>query len=114
MLLTTDALPVLRLADDQVARLTHAAHTRLQARDGILWVTQDGELDDRILEPGQSWTVPSDADVVVSAFRGAATLALHAPGGDEPSASIAVLHLDDGRRLARWFSRLAVPLGDVL
>jgi hypothetical protein len=113
MLLTT-AIPGLRLADDQVARLTRAAGTRLESQEGLLWITQDGELDDRILEPGQSWTVPSQADVVVSAFRGDATLVLRAAGGGTPCASIAVQQNDDGRRLQRWFSRLAVPLGDVL
>jgi len=112
MLLTT-SVPDFRLADDQVARLRRASGTRLEARAGHLWITQDGELDDRVLEAGDSWTVPSDADVVVSAFRGDAWLALRGPDGSAPCASM-TLDSDDGGRVGRWLSRLGVPLGDVL
>ncbi len=90
MLLTTHTpLPGLRLADDQVARLSRAAGTRIEAQDGLLWVTQDGELDDTVLAPGESWTVTTQADVVVSAFRGAATMMLRSPAGGRLAASLA-------------------------
>jgi hypothetical protein len=113
MLLTTH-LPELRLADGQVARLQRAAGTRLEARDGHLWITLDGDLDDRVLDAGDAWTVPNAGDVIVSAFRGDAILVLRTPDGRTPCASVTLTNDDDGGRIGRWLSRFGVPLGDVL
>lgn len=108
------SLPGLRLLDDQVARLRRASGTRLQSLGGCLWVTQNGSLDDRVLGPGEHWTVPDDAEVIVSAFRGDATLGLRGPDGRAPCASMTLVNGDDGGRVGRWLSRVGGPLGELL
>lgn len=112
MLITTP-LPGLRLESDQVARLRWARGVRIEAREGHLWVTHDGRPDDRLLQAGEAWEVPDDADVLVSAFRGDALMHVHAPSGRRASASLTV-RADEGGGVGRWLARLGVPLGDVL
>ena len=89
----------LHLASGQVARLAGAAGTVVESRRGLVWITQDGDLDDRVLEAGQSWTVPGSTDVVVSALRGEATVTLRPEAGDARTAGEAA-----PRRLRQWFT----------
>lgn len=57
-------------------RLQSARGTRVRSLAGTLWVTVDGEHEDHVLERGESWTVDSDAAVLVSPLQGTATVGL--------------------------------------
>ncbi len=57
-------------------RLASARGTRVRSLAGTLWVTIDGDLDDHMLEPGQSLVIDSDQPVLVSPLNGTATVGL--------------------------------------
>lgn len=57
-------------------RLASARGTRVRSLAGTLWVTIDGDLDDRVLERGESLLIDSDAPVLVSPLGGTATVGL--------------------------------------
>lgn len=50
-------------------------HT-LRCDSGELWITLDGQASDLILLGGETCVIPTDAEVVISAFR-ASTLSVH-------------------------------------
>ena len=47
----------------------HAARTDVTVKRGSVWVTQDGNLKDYVLEAGQSPRIAGDETVIVSALR---------------------------------------------
>ena len=49
--------------------LKHAAHTAVSVKRGSVWVTQDGNREDYILEAGQRLRIDGDETVIVSALR---------------------------------------------
>jgi hypothetical protein len=57
-------------------RLVAARGTRVRSLAGTLWVTIDGDLEDRVLEHGESLLIDSDAPVLVSPLGGTATVGL--------------------------------------
>jgi hypothetical protein len=64
-------LPVtaeLSLPRQQVLRLTHAEGARLCPTSGTVWITQDGDPRDWILDPGECLVVEGAAPVMVQAF----------------------------------------------
>jgi hypothetical protein len=80
MLLTTGQAR-LDLADDQVARLRDACDTRLEVVDGFVWLTIEGDREDVVLAPGDSYVVDTADVVTVSALRGAAAVEVHDHAG---------------------------------
>jgi len=80
MLLTAQRAE-LNLADDEVARLTDACDSRLEVTQGFVWVTVDGDRNDVVLGPGESFLIDSRDVVTVSAIRGAAALRIRADVG---------------------------------
>jgi len=80
MLLTAQRAE-LNLADDEVARLTDACDSRLEVTQGYVWMTIDGDRNDVVLGPGESFLVDSRDVVTVSALRGAASLKVRANVG---------------------------------
>jgi len=69
----------LLLQRGQVSRLPGARATHLSSAAGTLWVTIDHDPRDIVLEPGQGFTVPSNALVTISALSGPAVLDLRPP-----------------------------------
>ena len=61
--------PQLALDRGQVLTLDDAAGTRIQARIGTVWVTEEGSVKDHILGPGEAITVAHDGRTVVQAMR---------------------------------------------
>ena len=49
--------------------LKRAAHTAVTVKRGSVWVTQDGNREDYVLEAGQSLRITGDETVIVSALR---------------------------------------------
>jgi|KBSMisStaDraftv2_1062788.scaffolds.fasta_scaffold649433_2 hypothetical protein len=76
MLLTTGQAR-LELADDEVARLRDACDSRLEVVDGFVWLTVEGDREDVVLAPGDSYVVDTSDQVIVSALRGAAAIEVH-------------------------------------
>lgn len=58
----------LLLHKGQTLELGTAARSVITGIAGAIWLTRDGDLNDRILKPGQSLTVDSEAHVLISAF----------------------------------------------
>jgi len=80
MLLTTGQAR-LELADDEVARLRDACDSRLDVVDGFVWLTVEGDRQDVVLAPGDSYVVDTTDVVTVSALRGAAAIEVHDHAG---------------------------------
>lgn len=80
MLLATQRAQ-LNLADDEVARLQDACDSRLEVTQGHVWVTVDGDHNDVVIGPGESFLIDSKDVVIVSAIRGAAALRVRANVG---------------------------------
>jgi len=74
MLLQTHEASV-ALEDRQVLSLIDAEGMELTATRGKLWVTQDGDPTDRILEAGDSLVVLRGGRTLVTAIAGTAALA---------------------------------------
>lgn len=79
------ASPLLALAPGQVVALDDARGTRIRARYGAVWVTEEGSLADHIVQPGQTFVVGRDGRTVVQAMQ-PAWVALR-PANDEPGAA---------------------------
>ena len=61
--------PVLALEAGQVVTLDDAAGTRIEARSGTVWVTEEGDRDDHIVSPGQTLVVTHDGRTLVQALQ---------------------------------------------
>jgi len=58
----------LSLNKGQTLELGAVARSVITGVRGAVWLTRDGELGDRVLEPGQSVTVKRDAHLLLSAL----------------------------------------------
>jgi len=85
--------PTLALPRDGLIALRDAAGTRVTTLKGALWITQDHEAGDVILEEGQSFTVGRRGLTLVMALTPASLRLL------EPRATFAA-------RVAGWFAQL--------
>ena len=63
------ASPLLALEPGQVVTLRHARGTRIRARYGAIWVTEEGSVDDHIVRPGETHIVGRDGRTVVQAMQ---------------------------------------------
>jgi hypothetical protein len=61
--------PVLALEPGQVVTLDDAAGTRISARSGTVWVTEEGNTEDHIVTPGQSLVVARGGRTLVQALQ---------------------------------------------
>lgn len=68
------------LAERELLALDRVGGQVLACRSGELWITLDGCREDIILGPGQSWQVPGDAPLVVSALKPSVLVAAHPRG----------------------------------
>ncbi|MEP7058464.1 MAG: DUF2917 domain-containing protein [Caldimonas sp.] len=57
------------LAKDQLIRLPRAEGVRIASRRGSVWITQDGDLRDVVLQPGESLVLGRDTPAIVQAFE---------------------------------------------
>lgn len=58
----------LHLRGAQLLRIESAAGWTIRALSGSVWITQDGDVRDVVLDAGQSFIPDRDGDVVVSPF----------------------------------------------
>lgn len=58
----------LSLHKGQTLELGAMARGVITGLAGAVWLTRDGDLNDRVLQPGQSLTVARDDHVLISAF----------------------------------------------
>ena len=66
------------LAPGQLLNLEHAAGTRIASRDGSVWITQDGDLRDIVLDAGEAFELDRDSPVIVQAI-GTALVTIEEP-----------------------------------
>jgi hypothetical protein len=69
------------LPQGQAALLDDARGARVHCRGGSVWVTQEGDRRDVVLEPGDSLVIERDGMAVVSALRDASVEVQAAPAG---------------------------------
>src|SRR4030095_6232281 len=60
--------PGIVLRKNQVLALDEAQGARLYSEDGIVWVTQDGDIRDIVLKPGESVVLDRDTQTLVQGF----------------------------------------------
>jgi len=61
-----------RLARGQVVGLKGLSGSRVLCTEGVLWLTTEDDLDDHILEAGQSFTANRPGKLVMSSLDGGA------------------------------------------
>lgn len=83
-----------------VALLTRARGVRVTAQRGTAWLTIDGVREDVVLDPGDTYRIDSDRDVVISAIVGPVEVALHAPAPAAESTLASRLRERFGRLLS--------------
>jgi hypothetical protein len=67
------------LSHDKLQLITdYKPGTVILCHRGVLWVTQSGDLEDYVLEPGREFTSDQPGDVLIQAIRDAA-LSIRAP-----------------------------------
>ena len=83
--------PVLSLECGEVITLDDAEGVRIQARKGVVWVTEDGEPKDHIVQPGETLVVNHAGRTVVQALAPAWLSLKPAPiaANDEPGPAYA-------------------------
>jgi hypothetical protein len=64
----TPETPFFRLETGQVLSLDDAWGTRIRARVGTVWVTEEGDVDDHIVGPGDARVVAHGGRTVVQAL----------------------------------------------
>lgn len=63
--------PVLALEPGQLVTLDDAAGTRIVARSGTLWVTEEGDRADHIVGPGEALVITRDGRTLLQAMQSA-------------------------------------------
>jgi hypothetical protein len=69
----------LDLHPEHLATLTQACRARIACLAGTAWITIDGDPRDVVLDRGESFVVDSNANVVVAAIHGPASVVVSAP-----------------------------------
>ena len=94
----------------QVLSLDDAEGTTLAAERGTLWVTEEGDARDHIIEPGETFVIAKAGRTVVQAMQ-SASISLQQAGSaandPEIDASYLLQHPDE--MIAELRSRLAIP-----
>jgi len=67
-----------RLTKGRILRVHHALGHRVECVSGSLWITQDGDPRDFVLEPGEGLAFDRPGDALVSAFADSHFLLLDA------------------------------------
>jgi hypothetical protein len=67
-MIATPEAALLRLETGQVISLDDASGTRIRTRLGTVWVTEEGDLDDHIVGPGDARVVAHGGRTVVQAL----------------------------------------------
>jgi hypothetical protein len=65
-----DAHRRLSLGSGDLLNLDDARGTTIRVRRGQVWVTQDGDLADHVLDAGAAWAVERNGRTIVQAQRG--------------------------------------------
>ena len=71
-----------QLAKGSLFRIHDGAGRRVVCLSGCLWLTQDNDLRDTVLEPGDGFTLDRDGDTFLSALRDSRFVVLCNPGRD--------------------------------
>ncbi|HEY0847770.1 MAG TPA: DUF2917 domain-containing protein [Noviherbaspirillum sp.] len=58
----------LLLREKQLVRLHGTAGWKIKVLGGAVWITQDGDVRDVVLHPGQSFTPDRDGELLISPF----------------------------------------------
>jgi|OpeIllAssembly_1097287.scaffolds.fasta_scaffold169361_2 hypothetical protein len=61
--------PSLQLAHREMIRLAARTPVRVDCDDGTLWITEDGDPRDIVLQAGESWTGGCRATVLIHALQ---------------------------------------------
>ena len=87
------------LRKGQLLALRGRRGARIESRRGAVWVTQDGDPNDVVLNPGEAHVLDSDEPVLIQALD-AACVSVQLRAAGEPSGE-----------LPRWWRRLRAAIG---
>lgn len=76
---------ILLLSGAQLLRIERAAGWTIKALSGSVWITQDGDVRDIVLDAGQSFIPDRDGEVVLSPFGDARVCLAHGAGCTAPT-----------------------------
>lgn len=79
------------LAEDQFLKLEGAVGARISSRRGSVWITQDGDIRDIVLERGDTFVIEREGPSIVQAL--------------EP-AELAIVEPKQRSRAAQWVDRM--------
>jgi hypothetical protein len=69
---------VIELEPHALLPMHHASGTRIACLEGVLWITQEADRNDIVLEAGDTLTIENEGEALVQALQGA-RIALEAP-----------------------------------
>jgi Protein of unknown function (DUF2917) len=97
--MTTSRMPV-PLERNQLLRILQGQGTRVTARSGMLWLSEEGSLDDRVLVRGDSITLDHAGKALVFAVR-PSRVVVEIPDGVPAPRALEVARADGqpGRRI---------------
>lgn len=75
----------LDLADEGLLAIRDGQSTRIRCHDGTLWITEEGEVKDTILGPGEGYTIRGQGLVVLTSL-GASRVTIDGPARKERAA----------------------------
>lgn len=94
----------LSLAAGELVNLDDARGTTLRVRRGQVWVTQDGDLADHVLDAGTAWAIERNGRTIVQAQ--AATI-VELTGEAAYRAIRPVAHAPAPAQLTAWLAKVA-------
>lgn len=80
--------PFVALETGQVLSLDDARGMRIRAKAGTVWVTEEGDLDDHIVDAGEARVIAHDGRTVVQALEHA-WIAIDGLAANDPTQSAA-------------------------
>lgn len=91
--------PTLLMAAGELLRLPEGSCARVECAGGAVWVTQEGDRNDRVLSAGESARIGSGSLALVQAFEPSLIRVVAAPTGCAPAARAGE------RGWRKWFQR---------
>lgn len=79
--MVVDSRRVITLARRDLVPLRLAAGTSIECTRGCLWLTEDGSVEDVVLEPGDAWAATRERTVLVNALREESVFAVRERSG---------------------------------
>jgi hypothetical protein len=99
----------MHLDKDRSLRLIDASGTRVMVRSGSLWVTQDRDQRDHVLEAGESFELDRSGDAIVFALAPSEIELIEPPRIESAAATTGEMLAVAANAAGRWIARRFGP-----